>query len=506
MPRAILGSGVMIAAIYIIGTIAVLGMLQSTDVDPKSGVFQAITIGSTVLKVGLLGIVAAMLVSVGNAGGVGSTVAGIARVPFVVGIDRYLPAAFGKIHPKWKTPYISILVQAGISGLILLVIQINETANSAYQILVDAAVILYFIPFLYMYAAAIKLSYRKDRAENPAAVLIPGGKVGVWIAGGLGFLVVAGGIALSVIPPGEAVSKIGFEAKLLGATLVAILIGLALYFRGARQKSSSGAELKAGRLGKGIEWHSKRKRSSSKQSATTLRFKNTSLKGDFEIFLPEGWNVSKSSCKILKASSREKEPEARLVPDCMLECVGSVDTARSGCATDSINGALLHGLFCGQGEARLGCAFAGKTRCHISAHGGAVFEAVAGAAADQPNIFEPRMAIDQKISIGSIFVLADARFDDGSIFQGGETLAEIVASGLFCFGSGSAVRGVGIDRRAMAVDGDFHAAIFQVGHAVNFIAQANPGGHRGRCESSVACRRAEKENFLAGGENALAQN
>ena len=53
-----------------------------------------------------------MLVTAGNAGGVGSTVAGIARVPFQVGIDRYLPAAFGKIHPRWKTPYISILVQA----------------------------------------------------------------------------------------------------------------------------------------------------------------------------------------------------------------------------------------------------------------------------------------------------------------------------------------------------------------------------------------------------------
>ncbi len=244
LPRAILGSGVLIAAIYIVGTIAVLGMLQSTDVDPKSGVFQAITIGSTILKVGLLGVIAAMLVSVGNAGGVGSTVAGIARVPFVVGIDRYLPAAFGKIHPKWKTPYISILVQAIISGIILLIIQINETANSAYQILVDAAVILYFIPFLYMYAAAIKLAYRKDRAENPAAVLIPGGKIGVWIAGGLGFVVVAGGIVLSLIPPGEATSKIGFEAKLIGATLVAILIGLALYFRGARQKSSDHREAK----------------------------------------------------------------------------------------------------------------------------------------------------------------------------------------------------------------------------------------------------------------------
>src|SRR5260370_36593692 len=109
---------------------------------------------------------AAFLVTFGNAGGIGPTVAGIARVPFIVGVDRYLPAAFGKIHPKWRTPYVSILVQAGISLAVLLLSNINETTSGAYQILVDAATILYFVPFLYMYAAVIKLAGREDRRQN----------------------------------------------------------------------------------------------------------------------------------------------------------------------------------------------------------------------------------------------------------------------------------------------------------------------------------------------------
>ena len=213
LPRAVFGSGVLIALIYIVGTIAVLVLLNDAAVDPKSGVFQAITAASGILKVGALGVIAALLVTVGNAGGVGSTVAGIARVPFVVGVDRYLPAAFGKIHPRWKTPYISILVQAGISGAILLLSQINETTVGAYQILVDAAVILYFIPFLYMYAAVIKLAYRPDRDTTPGTVLIPGGKLGVWIAGGLGFLVVLLGIVLSLVPPGETENKLLVRGK-----------------------------------------------------------------------------------------------------------------------------------------------------------------------------------------------------------------------------------------------------------------------------------------------------
>jgi len=237
-PRAIWGSGVLIALIYIIGTIAVLIILPAAQVNADSGVFQALTSGSVMLRVGIVGVIAALLVSIGNAGGVGSTVAGVARVPFIVGVDRYMPEVFARIHPRWRTPYVSILVQAGFSVLVLLLASLGETVKGAYQALVDAAIILYFVPFLYMYAAVIKLSSRKDRLENKNAILIPGGKAGVWIAGGLGFIVVAASICLSLIPPGETSNKVLFEVKLIGATVGTIALGLILYFRGARQKAA----------------------------------------------------------------------------------------------------------------------------------------------------------------------------------------------------------------------------------------------------------------------------
>jgi len=236
-PRAILGSGAMIALAYIAGTFALLAILPAQTTDPKSGVFQALTAGSAVSGIAFFGIFAAFLVLFGNAGGVGSTVAGIARIPFVVGIDRYMPAAFGKIHPRWKTPWISILVQAAISLVILILVQVNETANNAYQIFVDAGIVLYFIPFLYMYAAAIKLAGRPDRAANRNAAIIPGGKLGVWIAGGLGFAVVLLGMVLSFIPPAEATNVWSFEGKLIAGTAGGVAIGLILYYRGSRAKS-----------------------------------------------------------------------------------------------------------------------------------------------------------------------------------------------------------------------------------------------------------------------------
>jgi amino acid transporter len=155
----------------------------------------------------------------------------------VVGIDRYLPAAIGKIHSRWKTPYVSILVQAIASSAILLISQINETTRGAYQFLVDATIILYFIPFIYMFAAAIKLYPRADRRANKDAVLIPGGKAGVWIVSGTGLAIVLIGILVSLVPPGDSSDKVGFELKLVGGTVAAIVLGLTLYWRGARQKS-----------------------------------------------------------------------------------------------------------------------------------------------------------------------------------------------------------------------------------------------------------------------------
>jgi amino acid transporter len=244
-PRAIVGSAISIVLIYVAATMALLAILPASMVDPKSGVFQALTAGSTTLHIAFFGIFAAILVVFGNAGGVGATVAGVARIPFVVGIDRYMPAAFGKVHPKWKTPWVAMLVQAGISMAILLITQKNETAENAYYLLVDASNILYFLPFVYIYAAVIRLAYVGNREENSHAVLIPGGKFGVWLAGTVAMAVTLMAIGLSFVPAADEPRPWLFEIKLIGGTIGGIAIGLILYYRGWNAKRRE-ARLQAG--------------------------------------------------------------------------------------------------------------------------------------------------------------------------------------------------------------------------------------------------------------------
>src|SRR4051812_43362770 len=168
-PRSIYISGTMIVAIYILGTMAVLAMVPADKVNTQNGVFQAIGVGSDAVHIAWFGVLAALLVTAGNAGGVGSTVAGVARVPFVAGIDRYLPPAFGKLHPKWRTPYVAIIVQAVLSALILVAANSHEKIAGAYEKLINATVVVYFIPFLYMFAAVVKLSYKGARKDEKEA-------------------------------------------------------------------------------------------------------------------------------------------------------------------------------------------------------------------------------------------------------------------------------------------------------------------------------------------------
>jgi len=239
--RATYISAFLIAIIYVLGTLSVLTLVPAADVNTQNGAFQAITRGSGLLGWAWLGVVAALLVTVGNAGGVGATVAGVARVPFVAGIDRYLPEAFARLHPKWRTPYIAIIVQALLSAALLVVSNFGQNIAAAYEILINATVIVYFIPFLYMYAAVIKLAYRTDRSAHRDAALIPGGTSGVWIAGSLGFIVTLLSIGLAFIPSMDVENKPLYVIEIVVGTLVAMGLGVALYMRGARVKATEPA-------------------------------------------------------------------------------------------------------------------------------------------------------------------------------------------------------------------------------------------------------------------------
>ena len=238
LPRSVFISGPLIAVAYIVGTGAVLWWVPNKDINVVSGFLQAIKAGADHISPTLWWIVpfCAALYTIGNLGSVGAWLIGPARMAFVIGLDRYFPKAFGAVHPRWHTPYVAILVQAALGTIFLLVSVLGKGTNveSVYLILLDTQILIYFIPYLYLF---IVFLIHRRRGENPSeVVLVPGGLIGGWVTGVSGAVVTLFAMIIATIPPPDMGNATAFRLKVIGGAAGFILIGGLIYWR-ARQKS-----------------------------------------------------------------------------------------------------------------------------------------------------------------------------------------------------------------------------------------------------------------------------
>jgi amino acid transporter len=233
-PRAIVISGLTIAACYLAGTICLMWALPPGEISIISGVNQAITTAGARQGLGWLGSPVALLMTLAGLGGIGAWLIGSARLLFVGGLDRYLPPVFGKTHPRWKTPHVALLVQATLSGLFILAATQGDTVKGAYLKLVNATLIVYFIPYLYMFASALKLRVMISR--EPGAIPVPGGIAGSLFWNGLGFLTTVVSIILALIPPEDSANKTSYFLQVFVGSFGFLAAGLILYSIAQRRR------------------------------------------------------------------------------------------------------------------------------------------------------------------------------------------------------------------------------------------------------------------------------
>lgn len=137
IPLALLFAGITVALCYIVGTAAVLLALPSSEVNSLQGLVQAIS--KTASRVGFPGVppLAAFLIALSNIGAAGAYLAAVARLPFVAGIDRFLPPAFGTLHARWKTPWVALLTQFILGAIFIFLGQAGTSVKGAYDVLVS---------------------------------------------------------------------------------------------------------------------------------------------------------------------------------------------------------------------------------------------------------------------------------------------------------------------------------------------------------------------------------
>ena len=232
VPRAVIAAGVLIAAFYIVNTWCLLLALPKDQISGLQGLLQAVQALATKAGAPWIIPIVAATITLNALGGVGGWFAATARLPFVAGIDRFLPPVFGKLHPRWHTPYVALLVQAAIAFVFIFLGQAGTSVHGAYDALVSMGIISYFIPFLFMFAAIVKL---QSEPAGPEVLRVPGGAPVAKLFGVMGFLVSVAAIVLACVPADDDPNKRLAVVKIVGGSAVMVIIGAIIYFIGKRR-------------------------------------------------------------------------------------------------------------------------------------------------------------------------------------------------------------------------------------------------------------------------------
>jgi len=226
IPWALLVGGIILTIGYIAGTAAFLFMLPPQAVAGPDGFVHGIQMLANRLGLAWLLAPMALFVALSAVGQAAGNLSSTARLPFAVGVDRYLPPAFGSIHPRFRTPWVAIGVYGAAGIVVAILSQAGTTVRGAYDIMVSMSVISLFIPYLFLFSAMIRL---QSRPVPPQIRRVPGGKPVAIALASLGLISTAITIVLSAIPSADETDKPLAIAKVLGGTAVLVGLGVAVF-------------------------------------------------------------------------------------------------------------------------------------------------------------------------------------------------------------------------------------------------------------------------------------
>ncbi|MBZ5653661.1 MAG: APC family permease [Acidobacteriia bacterium] len=236
LPGAVAWGGVISGVLYIGATLTLLIAIGKNDISVLQGIVQGVS--QMAGKVGVAWIITpfAVMLSLSIAGIGSAWMGGSARIPFVAGLDSYMPAAMGKVHPRYSTPHVALIVQ-GLVSLILIVLNftLSGGVQEAFQKMLSAAVVLQLVPFLYVFAALVKFAWRRS---------LEGGRYGrgtLMFAGVAGLVTTTLAIIVAFFPARQITSLWKYEVSMFGITLGFIALAVFFFYGYGRLKTSQGA-------------------------------------------------------------------------------------------------------------------------------------------------------------------------------------------------------------------------------------------------------------------------
>jgi len=238
LPGAVAWGGFISGALYILVTLTLLIAIGKNDIGVLQGIVQGASHMAGEVGVGWIVAPFAVMLSLSVAGIGSAWMGGSARIPFVAGLDAYMPAAMGKIHPKYATPYVALIVQAVVS---LILVVVNFTASQgvqeAFQKMLSAAVVLQLIPFLYVFAALLKFAGQRNLGSRRYR------RSTLTFAGIAGLVTTTLAIIVAFFPAKQITSIWKYEVTMFGITLGFVALAVFFFFVYGRLKTAQTSKL-----------------------------------------------------------------------------------------------------------------------------------------------------------------------------------------------------------------------------------------------------------------------
>ena len=232
VPKGIFRGGVLSGFLYVGATLALLLAVPQSEVKVVQGILQAVDKMTAGLGVTWILAPLAFLMAASIAGSTSAWLSGSARIIFVSGIDRYLPRVLGAVHPKFATPHIALMAIALLSSLLVCMSFIGASVKEAYLTLLDLAVVLQMISYLYLYATMARVAFGKSAGDGLY------GKTRLRFAAVSGLAATSVGMIVAFVPSRQIDSIWRFELKMFFTCGVFLALACGLFYYYSRSRRS----------------------------------------------------------------------------------------------------------------------------------------------------------------------------------------------------------------------------------------------------------------------------
>ncbi len=226
-PVAVFSAAILGFVLTLLGGLAVATVVPGDQLNLVSGSVQALRVLLNTWGFGWLLPPVALLVALGAAGQVSTWVVGPVKGLWAAGCAGNLPPVLQATNVH-GVPRNLLMAQAGLMSSVALVFLVAPSVNTTFLLLTSAAVILYAVMYLLLFAAAIRLRYTHADTERPYRV--PGGRTwGLWVVAGAGFTTTVICFLIGFLPPGVGIGATPYALAMLAALAVMLAVPQLLY-------------------------------------------------------------------------------------------------------------------------------------------------------------------------------------------------------------------------------------------------------------------------------------